>query len=167
MGVCVGCAGLWIYLCAGTPHFFSIQFSFICHACLLLLLLLLLLLAKNVCITPCLKLSSSLLCGSHGTTAVAQQVCVDHIYACVATACACVTCAMTRKRKRKRKRARVCVCVCVFDICTLFSGARGSFLVLSAAGHAGDPPVHHGASLGLGRALWRVLWAFKVAKSGK
>ena len=34
-----------------------------------------------VCITPCLKLSRSLLCGSHGTTAVAQQVCVHHFYA--------------------------------------------------------------------------------------
>ena len=33
------------------------------------------------------------------------------------------------------------------DICTLFSGARGSFLALSAEGHAGGPPVHHGASL--------------------
>ena len=36
----------------------------------------------------------------------------------------------------------------VLDICTLCSGARGSFLALSAAGHAGGPPVHHGASFG-------------------
>ena len=43
----------------------------------------------------------------------------------------------------------------------LFSGARGSFLALSDAGHARGPPVHHGASLGPGRAPWRVLWAFK------
>ena len=50
-------------------------------------------------------------------------------------------------------------------ICTRFSGARGSFLTLRAAGHAGGPPVHHGASLGPGRAPWRVLWVFKVAKS--
>ena len=59
-------------------------------------------------------------------------------------------------------------CVCVFFyICALFSGARGSFVALSAAGHEGDQPVHHGASLGPGRAPWRVLWAFKDAKSGK
>ena len=57
-------------------------------------------------------------------------------------------------------------CVC-FLVCTLFSDAHGYFLALSAAGHANGPPVHHGASLGPGRAPWRVLWAFKVAKSGK
>ena len=34
------------------------------------------------------------------------------------------------------------------DKCTLFSGDRGSFLALSAAEHAGGPPVHHGASAG-------------------
>ena len=49
------------------------------------------------------------------------------------------------------------------DICTFLSGARGSFLALSAAGHAGGPPVHHVASLGPGRAAW----AFRVTKSGK
>ena len=52
------------------------------------------------------------------------------------------------------------------DICTLFSDPRGCFLALSAAGHAGGPPVHHGASLGPVRAPWRVLWAFKVTESG-
>ena len=41
------------------------------------------------------------------------------------------------------------------------------FLVLSAAGHAGGPPVKHGARLGPGRAPWRVLWGFKIAKHGK
>ena len=35
-----------------------------------------------------------------------------------------------------------------------------SFLALSAAGHAGGPPVHHDARSGPGRAPWRVLWAF-------
>ena len=53
-----------------------------------------------------------------------------------------------------------------FYICNIFSGTRGSFLVLSAgghAGHAGGPPVHHVASLGPGRAAW----AFRVTKSGK
>ena len=38
------------------------------------------------------------------------------------------------------------------------------FLALSGAGYAGGPPVHHGASVGPGRAPWRVLWAIKVAK---
>ena len=61
------------------------------------------------------------------------------------------------------------VCFFIFDICTLFSGALGSVLALSAAGQRKrtGPPVHYGASLGPGRALWRVLWAFKVEKSGK
>ena len=53
------------------------------------------------------------------------------------------------------------------DICTLSSGARGSFLTLSGVGHVGEPPFHHGASLGPGWAPWRALWAFKVAKQGK
>ena len=50
-------------------------------------------------ITPCLKLSSFLLCGSHCTTAVAQQVCVDQFFACVDIAymCGCDVCAMVRK----------------------------------------------------------------------
>ena len=30
-------------------------------------------------------------------------------------------------------------------ICTLFSGAHGSFLALLAKGHAGGPPAHHSA----------------------
>ena len=38
---------------------------------------------------------------------------------------------------------------------------------LSAERHAGGPPAHHGASVGPGRAPWRVLWAFEVEKSGK
>ena len=54
-----------------------------------------------------------------------------------------------------------------FNICTLFSGARGAFLELSAAGHAGGLPLHRDASLGPGLGPWRVLWAFKVSKSGK
>ena len=48
-----------------------------------------------------------------------------------------------------------------------FSPGLGSFLALPAAGHAGGPPVHDGASVGPGWAPCRVLWAFKVAKSGK
>ena len=73
------CAGLWIYLCADTPHF---SFLFYC-VCLLQL-------PYHVCITPCLMLSSSLLCGNHVTTAVVQQVCVDHFcYACLHCICVC------------------------------------------------------------------------------
>ena len=53
------------------------------------------------------------------------------------------------------------------DICMPCSAGRGSFLALSAAGHAGGPRVHHGANVGPGRTLWRALWAFKVARSGK
>ena len=41
------------------------------------------LLPYHVCITPSLKLLSSLLCGRHGTTAVAQHVCVGHYLLCV------------------------------------------------------------------------------------
>ena len=89
----------WSYI------YFSLSFF-----CLLLLLLLLLLPYHVVCITQCLKLSSSL-CGSHGTIAIAQQVCVDHVhayvdiaYTCVCDGCvcydamipeACVACAST------------------------------------------------------------------------
>ena len=48
-----------------------------------------------------------------------------------------------------------------FNVCTLFSSPRGSFLAIPAAGHAGGPHVHYGASLNPGRAPWCVLWAFK------
>ena len=51
-------------------------------------------------------------------------------------------------------------------ICTIFSDALGPFLTISAAGHAGVPHIHDGASLGPRRAPWRVLWALKVAKAG-
>lgn len=49
----------------------------------------------------------------------------------------------------------------------LSTSARGTLLALSAAGHAGGSHVQHGASAGPGRVLWPVLWAIKVAKSGK
>ena len=45
-----------------------------------------------------------------------------------------------------------------------FSFGGGSFLVLSAARHASGPPLHDGASVGPGRAPWRVLWGLKVTK---
>ena len=60
----------------------------------------------------------------------------------------------------------LCTNFVVVYICTLFSGSRWYFLALSAARHAGGPPVLHGASLGPGWAPWRVLRAFKVAKYG-
>ena len=49
----------------------------------------------------------------------------------------------------------------------LFSGPLGSFLAHSAAGNAGGAPVHYGSSLCPGRAPWRVLWVFEIAKSRK
>ena len=53
-----------------------------CHLFVFVLLCLLVLLPYHVvCITPSLKLASSLLGGSHGTTAAAQQFCVDHYLA--------------------------------------------------------------------------------------
>ena len=55
------------------PTFQLLVFSLLAVAALLLLLP-----NNGVCITPSLKLSSSVLCGSHGTSAVTQQVCVDH-----------------------------------------------------------------------------------------
>ena len=52
----------------------------------------------------------------------------------------------------------------------IFSAGRGSFLALSAAGHAGACvyTTRYGASLSLGpgRAPWSVLFAFKVAGAG-
>ena len=50
-----------------------------------------------------------------------------------------------------------CIKFTFFRNTKLFSSGRGSFLMLSAEGHAGGPPVHHGASVGPGRAPWRVL----------
>ena len=46
-----------------------------------------------------------------------------------------------------------------------FSFDRGSFIVLSALGHAESPPEHHGATVGPGRDPWHVLWGFKVASN--
>ena len=79
--VCYGRVCRFVRVCGFisvlAPH---ISVFFCCSACCLLLLLLLLL-PYHVCITPCFKLSSSQLSGSHGTTAAAQQYCVDHFYA--------------------------------------------------------------------------------------
>ena len=58
-----------------------------------------LLLSYHVCITPFLKLSSFLLCGRHGTTAVAQQVYAEHYLLCVcrhSMLCVCAVCALIR-----------------------------------------------------------------------
>ena len=73
-------------LCAGTPHvYFRFVTFLVCSSFLLLPL------PYHVCITPCLKFSRSLLCGSHGTT-VAQHVCVYHYLLCVCWHSICVCC---------------------------------------------------------------------------
>ena len=78
-----------------------------------------------VCNTPCLKLSSYLLCGSHdGTTAVAHQVSVDHDYAYVDISLrVCAECAMM---------LYVCMCVGAWRAglcnCVLESPVSASFI---------------------------------------
>ena len=52
----------------------------------------------------------------------------------------------------------------LLHVCIPCSSGRGSFPALSAAGQAGDPGVHHGASVGPGRAPWRTLWAIKKSR---
>ena len=42
------------------------------------------------------------------------------------------------------------------QITKVFSSGCGSLLALWVAGHAGDTPVHDGASVGPGRTPWRV-----------
>ena len=56
---------------------------------------LLLLLLYRVCITPSLKLSSSLLCGSQGTTAVTHQALPAVTATDGASVCACVPCCLS------------------------------------------------------------------------
>ena len=82
-----------LHLCAGTPRFLQFIYLFI--------LLCFIVAAAESCvgIPPCLKLPSSLLCGRHNTTAVAQQVCADHSYACVGIAYAYVGCVRPTIRK--------------------------------------------------------------------
>ena len=60
---------------------------------------------------------------------------------------------------------RVCINVFFLYIGIFFSSGRGPFLVLSALGHAGSPPEHHGANVGPDRGPWHVLWGFKVASN--
>ena len=55
----------------------------------------------------------------------------------------------------------------LFCTFALYPASGAPFLALSAAGHAGGPRVHPGASVGPGRAPWRGLWAFKLARPGK
>lgn len=45
------------------------------------------------------------------------------------------------------------------------SSGGGFFLALSAARHVGARVVHNGARYDPGWALWRMLWAFKVARA--
>ena len=55
----------------------------------------------------------------------------------------------------------LCMNVFFLHMAFFFSSGHGSFLVLSAAGHAGSTPENHGASVGPGRGPWRVRWGFK------
>ena len=57
-----------VHLCAGTPHSSFCILALLAAAAAAAAMLL-----YHVCITPSLKLSSSLLCGSHGTTAIAHR----------------------------------------------------------------------------------------------
>ena len=66
--------------------------------------------------------------------------------------------------------------ICYYDCMKLsfFSGIQEFslptavfFLALSAAEHAGGPPVHHRASVGPGRAPWRALLAFKSRETAQ
>ena len=77
---------LWWYnssrtACVLKPHlcftFLLYALLFYCCRCLIT--------CRRLHHTVPLKPPSSLLCASHGTTAIAQQVCVDHFYACVLT----------------------------------------------------------------------------------
>ena len=94
--------------------------------------------------------------------------------------CSILPCESERSGRRKPPAERVYIIpgiiTTIYPICTnlifwtftrLFPPPVGLFLALSAAGHAGGPPVHHGASWGPGRDALRVIWAFKVVRSGK
>ena len=61
----------------------------------------------------------------------------------------------------------MCKMVDFFPQYKKFSLPVTGLLALSAAGHTGGLPVHDGASVGSGRAPWRMIWTFKVAKSAK
>ena len=95
-------------------------------------------------------------------TAYAYVCCVCHV--CVSTG----LCAKTNHIPKGILHMYVCVFL------RFFCGIRNFSLPVAGlssrsrdAGDAGDPPVHHVASVGPGRAPWRMLRAFKVAKSGK
>ena len=98
-----GSVHLCVHLCWNLP---LISASFFLFA----LLTVLLLPYHAACITPRLKLSSSLLCGSHGTTAVAQQslcgpllcLCVCHD-TCKCDMCYCC-CILVLYKENKRVR---------------------------------------------------------------
>ena len=76
--------------------------------------------------------------------------------------------ALTRSDCFATSRILLCIYfVYIFLHVHFFLSGRGSFLLLSAPGHAGSPPEHHGVSVGLGRGPWHVLWGFKVTKIGK
>ena len=82
MCVWVGACGS-VCLCAGTRHLCKFFLCFFCSACCCCCRIM-------SCVSH--RSSSSLLCGSHGTTAVAHQVCVDHYDACVDITYVCLSC---------------------------------------------------------------------------
>ena len=61
----------------------------------------------------------------------------------------------------RRRTLLLCINMFLLHIGIFFSSRHGSFLVLSAPGHARSPPEHHGASVGPGRGPWHVLWGLK------
>ena len=98
--VCV-CAGLCgsVHLCAGTLHF-GLFFSSACCCCC----------SCHACITPSLKLSSSLLCDSHGRTAIEHQVlpfvtATDGASVC-ACVCVCVLCLLWERTHNLKRTSR-------------------------------------------------------------
>ena len=84
--VCVCAVGACT--CVIEPHIYIFFTAFVTISVYSALLMLL---PYHVCVIPCLEFSSSPRCSSHGT-AVAEQVCVDRLYACVGIAYACVIC---------------------------------------------------------------------------
>ena len=74
----------------------------------------------------------------------------------------CVTPGISRHTHPEEEPC-ITMCKCVFLHVGIFPSSSGSFLVLSALGHAGSPPEHHGASVGPVLGPWHVLWGFKVA----
>ena len=81
------------------------------------------------------KQSSSPPCDSHGTTAVAQQVCVDHLYAYVGIAHASVMCVLCMIRKHVACAKHV---PCATTTAVLFKVTNTWFLLNTVLSHTAD-----------------------------